>query len=108
MEAKSYPIAKRRILVERSVTDFIDFLQEVTDDNGKQFIRKKLLQNHVSGFREGRAPLTLTVPKLIAKLKNEPELVNCDSALWDALVNAWMFWVKSHPELDDILVLFQL
>ena len=103
MQAKPYPEAKRRILMERSATDLIAFLGEVTDQTGKQFIRQNLLDNKVSGFRRGRVPLTITVPKLIAKLKNEQELTNHDSTIWNSFVSAWMYWVKSHPKLEDIL-----
>lgn len=106
MQAKPYPEAKRRILMKRSEMDFITFLEEVTDQTGKQFIREKLLQNQVPGFRPGRAPLKRTVPILIAKLKNEHELTNCDSPIWDSFTNAWMYWVKSHPELNDALTTF--
>ena len=106
MQAKPYPEAKRRILTERSVDDFVTFLKEVTDQTGNQFIREKLLQSQVPGFRPGRAPLRRTVPILIAKLKSEHELTNCDSPIWDSLTNAWMYWVKSHPELDDALTAF--
>ena len=106
MEAKPYLEEKRRILTERSAEDFVTFLQEVTDQTGNQFIREKLLQNEVRGFRPGRAPLSRTVPILIAKLKSEQEFTNRDSPIWDALTNAWMFWVKSHPKLNEILITF--
>lgn len=106
MQAKPYPEAKRRILMEQSEVDFITFFEEITDQTGRQFIREKLLQSQVSGFRPGRAPLRRTVPILIAKLKNEHELTNYDSPIWDSLTNAWMYWVKSHPELDDALTAF--
>ena len=106
MQAKPYPEAKRRILMERSATDLIAFLGEVTDQTGKRFIRQDLLENKVSGFRRGRAPLTITVPKFIAKLENEQELTNHDSAIWNSFVSVWMYWVKSHPELEDILTTF--
>ena len=106
MQAKPYPEAKRRILVERNAKDFIEFLVEIRYEEGKQFIREKLLHSHVPGFRPGRTPLSLTVSRLIAKLKSEQELTNCDSPIWDSLTSAWMYWVKSHPELDDILSTF--
>ena len=106
MHAKPYPEEKRRTLTERSVDDFVTFLKEVTDQTGNQFIREKLLQSQVPGFRPRRAPLSRTVPILIAKLKSEHELTNCDSPIWDSLTNAWMYWVKSHPELDDALTAF--
>ena len=106
MQAKPYPQAKRKILIEQSEVDFIAFLREVTDPTGRQFIRQKLLQNQVRGFRPGRAPLERTVPILITKLKSEQELTNCDSRIWNSLTNVWTYWVKSHPELDNILTTF--
>lgn len=106
MQVKPYPEAKRRILIERSEADFIVFLEEVTDNEGKLFIRNQLLQRKVPGFRDGRAPLKRTVPLFIAQLKSEQELTNCDSPIWDSLTNTWMYWVKSHPELDNILTTF--
>lgn len=106
MEAKPYPIEKRRILIERSQTDFVTFLQQVTDPQGRNFIRNQLLQRRVPGFREGRAPLERTVPQLIHRLRQEQELTNPDSAIWDLFTKAWMYWVKSHSELDDALTTF--
>ena len=81
MEGKPYPEAKRRILIELSTADFIRFLEEVTDQEGKLFIQNQLLQRRVPGFRDGRAPFTRTVPQLITKLKSEQELTNPDSAM---------------------------
>ncbi len=106
MEAKPYPVEKRRILIERSQTDFVTFLQQVTDPQGRNFIRNQLLQRRVPGFREGRAPLERTVPQLIHRLRQEQELTNPDSAIWDLFTKAWMYWVKSYPELDDVLTTF--
>ena len=106
MEAKLYPIEKRRILIERSQANFVAFLQQVTDPQGRNFVRNQLLQRRVPGFREGRAPLKRTVPQLIHTLKQEQELTNPDSAIWDLFTKAWMYWVKSHPELDDVLTTF--
>ena len=79
MHAKPYPEAKRRLLIERSVEDFFAFLEEVTDSQGRTFIRNQLLERNVNGFIPGHAPLTLTVPILISKLKKEQELTNPDS-----------------------------
>lgn len=104
MEAKPYPETKRRMLIERSVADFVAFLEEITEE--KQLIREKLLPSQVPGFRKGRAPLKLTVPRLIAKLKTEQELTNCDSPIWDSFKNAWKCWVGSRPELNNILLDF--
>ena len=106
MEAKPYPVEKRRILIERSQATFVAFLQQVTDPQGRNFVRNQLLQRRVPGFREGRAPLKRTVPQLIHTLKQEQELTNPDSAIWDLFTKAWMYWVKSHPELDDVLTTF--
>ena len=106
MEAKPYPEEKRRILVERGITDFIAFLEDVADPVGKQFIRDKLLQRQVPGFRPGHARLNQTVPILISKLKREQELTNPDSPIWELFKNAWKCWVGSHTELNDILVEF--
>ena len=106
MEGKPYPEAKRRILIELSTADFIQFLKEVTDQEGKLFIRNQLLQRRVPGFRDGRAPFTRTVSQLITKLKSEQELTNLDSAIWNSLANVWMYWVKSHQELDNTLIAF--
>ena len=117
MEAKPYPIEKRKILMERSKEDFVAFLQEVTDQEGNKFIREKLekLQHndsrfqrrraprHVPGFRPGHAPLNRTVPTLVSKLKREQELTNPDSPFWELFKNAWKCWVRSHTELNNIL-----
>ena len=106
METKPYPEEKRRILVERGTTDFIAFLEDVADPVGKQFIRDKLLQRQVQGFRPGHARLNQTVPILISKLKREQELTNPDSPIWELFKNAWKCWVRSHTELNHILVEF--
>ena len=106
METKPYPEEKRRILVERGTTDFIAFLEDVADPVGKQFIRDKLLQRQVQGFRPGHARLNQTVPILISKLKREQELTNPDSPIWELFKNAWKCWVRSHTELNHILVKF--
>ena len=106
MEGKPYPEAKRRILIELGPVDFIQFLEEVTDLEGKSFIRNQLLQRRVPGFRDGRAPFTRTVPQLITKLKSEQELTNPDSVAWNSFSDTWMYWVKSHQELDNTLTAF--
>ena len=106
MHAKPYPEAKRRLLIERSVEDFFAFLEEVTDSQGRTFIRNQLLERNVNGFIPGHAPLTLTVPILISKLKKEQELTNPDSRIWDMFNNAWRCWVGSHQELNNILLEF--
>ena len=106
MEGKPYPEAKRRILIELSTVDFIEFLEEVIDQSGKLFIQNQLLQRRVPGFRDGRAPFTRTVPQLITKLKSEQELTNPDSAIWNSFADVWMYWVKSHQELDNTLTTF--
>ncbi len=106
MQAKPYPEAKRRILLERSVEDFVAFLEEVTDSQGRTFIRNQLLPRTVTGFRPGHAPLTLTVPKLISNLREEQELTNPDSPKWGMFNVAWKSWVVSHGELNDVLLQF--
>lgn len=104
MEAKLYPENKRRDLIQRSKEDFVEFLIEVTDYEGKQFIEKELLPNKVKGFRPGHAPLTRTVPMLIRELKKEQELTNNDSVIWNKFKNAWKAWVISHAELNQVLL----
>ncbi len=106
MQAKPYPEAKRRILIERSVEDFVAFLEEVTESQGQTFIRNQLLPRTVTGFRPGHAPLTLTVPKLISNLKDEQELTNPNSTVWNLFNNTWRYWVGSHQALNDILLEF--
>ena len=106
MLAKPYPEAKRRILLERNVEDFVTFLEEVTDNQGRTFIRNGLLPRTVTGFRPGHAPLTLTVPKLISNLREEQELTNPDSRKWDMFSDAWKAWIVSHSRLNEILLQF--
>lgn len=106
MHAKPYPEAKRRILLERSAEDFVAFLEEVTDNHGRTFIRNQLLPRIVTGFRPGHAPLSLTVPKLISNISDEHELTNPESRIWDLFKNAWICWVSSHQELNEILLEF--
>ena len=106
MEGKPYPEAKRRILIELSTAEFIKFLEEVTDQEGRLFIQNQLLQRRVPGFRDGRAPFTRTVPQLITQLKSEQELANPNSTIWNSFANVWMYWVKSHQELDNTLTAF--
>ena len=92
--------------MERDTADFITFLEEVTDHQGRTFIRNQLLPRRVPGFRDGHAPINRTVPILISKLKRKQELTNPDSPIWELFKNAWMCWVGSHTELNDILVEF--
>ena len=103
MEAKPYPEDKRRDLIKRSIEDVVNFLTEITDREGKQFVREKLLQSQVPGFRKGRAPLKRTVPMLINELQKEKELTNSDSVVWSKFQSAWIAWVISHLELNQIL-----
>ena len=106
MQVKPYPESKRRILVEQNPKDFRVFLVEIRCEEGKQFIREKLLHDQVPGFRPGRTPLSLTVSRLIAKLKNEQELTNPNSHVWNLFGDAWKFWVESHTEVNEILLKF--
>ena len=109
MEAKPYPEEKRRNLIKKDKEDFIAFLREVTDGEGKQFIQQKLLPSQGGGFRAGNArtrhiQLQLAVPTLIRNLKKEQELANSDSSIWSKFKDAWKAWVISHPELNQILL----
>ena len=106
MHAKPYPEAKRRLLLERSVEDFVAFLKEVTDSEGEVFIRNQLLPSNVAGFRPGRAPISRTVPMLISNLRNEQEVTNPNSRIWDMFKNAWVYWVSSHQKLNNTLTEF--
>ena len=106
MEGKPYPEAKRRIIIRLNRADFVRFVEEVTNQEGRLFIQNQLIQRRVPGFRDGRAPLTRTVPQLITKLKSESELTNPDSTIWNSFANVWMYWVKSHQELDNALTTF--
>ena len=106
MEAKPYPKEKRGILIERNAKDFVTFLEEITNQTGKQFIREKLLQSQVPGFRKGRAPLTRKVTELIRDLKKERELTNSNSVIWNMFKTAWMAWVESRRELNQLLLEF--
>ena len=81
-------------------------MNEVTESQRKTFIRNQLLQRSVNGFQPGRAPLNITVPILISKLKKEQELTNPDSTIWDMFNNAWRRWVESHQVLYNILLEF--
>lgn len=81
-------------------------MDEVTDSEGRTFIRNQLLPQTITGFRPGHAPLTLTVPKLISILSDEQELTNPDSHIWDMFRNAWTGWVVSHQDLNEILLDF--
>lgn len=106
MEAKLYPEEKRRDLIKRSNEEFIAFLEEVTESDGKRFIQQELLLSKVRGFRPGHAQLTLTVPRLINKLKKEGELTNSNSVIWNMFKTAWTAWVRSHDELNKLLLAF--
>ena len=103
MEAKPYPEDKRRDLIKRSNEDFIAFLEEVTEREGKQFIQQELLPSKVKGFRPGHAQLKLTVPRLINNLKREQELTNSNSVIWNKFKTAWTAWVESRRELNKLL-----
>ena len=106
METKPYPVEKRRILLQQNTDDFLSFLNEVKTPEGKRFIRHNLLPNQVPGFRKGRAPLTQTVPRFINDLMKEQEVTNTDSVIWGKFKNAWIAWVESHHQLNDILLEF--
>ncbi len=103
MHEKPYPETKRRILIERNVEEFVVFLNEVTDSQGRTILRHQILQRNINGFQPGHAPLNITVPILISKLKREQELTNPDSLNWRKFKDAWKFWVISHTQLNNIL-----
>ncbi len=105
MEPKPYPEEKRRILIERCSSDFITFLEQITDSNGKQFVREKLSPQR-KGFRKGRRPLKQSVPNLITELSRERELTNSKSTIWNKFRDAWIYWIKSHSRLHNILLEF--
>ena len=67
---------------------------------------EKLLHGPVPGFRPGRTPFSLIVSRLITQLKNEQELTNPNSYVWNLFGNAWKFWVESHTEINEILLKF--
>lgn len=92
--------------MQQNTDDFLSFLNEVKTPEGKRFIRHNLLPNQVPGFRKGRAPLTQTVPRFINDLMKEQEVTNTDSVIWGKLKNAWIAWVESHHQLNDILLEF--
>ena len=103
MHAKPYPETKRRILIERSVEEIVAFLDEVADSQGRTVLRNQILQRNINGFQPGHAPLNITVPMLISKLKREQELTNPDSLNWRKFKDAWKLWVISHIQLNNIL-----
>lgn len=88
------------------MNDFIAFLNEVTVSEGRTFIRNQLLQRDVNGFPPGRAPLNITVPILISKMRREQELTNPNSLIWDMFKHTWKCWVGSHQVLNHILLNF--
>ena len=104
MEAKPYPEEKRRHLIDRGNDNFIAFLEQVEATKEGQRALKSLLPTRVKGFRPGHAPLKRTVPILIIELKRESELSNSSSLIWASFKNAWTAWVKSHDELNPILL----
>ena len=104
MEAKPYPEEKRRHLIDRGNDNFIAFLEQVEATKEGQRALKSLLPTRVKGFRPGHAPLKRTVPILIIELKREGELSNSSSLIWASFKNAWTAWVKSHDELNPILL----
>lgn len=104
MEAKPYPEEKRRYLIDRGNEDFIAFLEQVEATKEGQRTLKSLLPSKVKGFRPGHAPLKRTVPILIIELKKEGELSNSSSRIWASFKNAWAAWVRSHDELNPILL----
>ena len=104
MEAKPYPEEKRRYLIDRGNEDFIAFLEQVNTTKEGQQALKNLLLTKVKGFRPRRAPLKRTVPIMIIELKKEGELSNSSSLIWASFKNAWAAWVRSHDELNPILL----
>ena len=104
MEAKPYPEEKRRHLIDRGNENFIAFLEQVEATKEGQRALKSLLPTKVKGFRPGHAPLKRTVPILIIELKKESELSNSSSLIWASFKNAWAAWVRSHDELNPILL----
>lgn len=106
MEAKPYPEKKRRHLINRGNENFIAFFEQVETTKEGQRALKSLLPTKVKGFRPGHAPLKRTVPILIIELKKEGELSNSSSRIWASFKNAWAAWVRSHDELNPILIEF--
>ena len=104
MEAKPYPEKKRRHLIDRGNEDFIAFLEQVEATKEGQRALKSLLPTKVKGFRPGHAPLKRKVPILTIGLKKEGELSNSSSLIWASFKNTWTAWVRSHDELNPILL----
>ena len=106
MQAKPYPEAKRRILVEFVKHDgnaFLKFFDEITGTERKQSLQQILPTLKKGGFRKLDMQIKEQARLLAQKLTWEKEIENSSSQAWENFGKIWILWIESKPQLNQIL-----
>jgi len=99
MKPKSYPPAKREIIVKRPIDDIMGFCKEINVSEWKK-IAVKLPP--VNGFRKGTdAEIRERFKVYIRKIGHWNE------AGWEMFLELWLAWINSHQALNDLLKQFE-
>lgn len=101
---KKYPEEKREILAARSVDDLIEYLKDI---KGKSALNLQQMLTPPKGFSENKKlkqnTLYIFFKDFVSNLKQESEISNTDSNIWNKFGRAFVWWVEAHPELFNIL-----
>lgn len=109
MEAKPYPIEKRKILAELAEDDrkeFLMFFDEIIGTERRKNLSKILPSLKKGGFIKLEMQLKQQASIFVSKLTREKEIENPDSSAWGTFEKVWTLWVQSKSQLNEILLRF--
>ena len=104
MHMKQYPEEKRRILAQRSVDDFVGFIEEIKGQAARSLQQKIPRPKGYRSKGKLKPEVQLSILKrFVSRCKEEKEISNPHSDLWTRFADIFVLWVKSHDRLFEIL-----
>ena len=104
MHMKQYPEEKRRILAQRSVDDFVGFIEEIKGQAARSLQQKTPRPKGYRSKGKLKPEVQLSILKrFVSRCTEEKEISNPHSDLWTRFADIFVLWVKSHDRLFEIL-----
>ncbi|MDE0686900.1 MAG: hypothetical protein OXI61_01915 [Candidatus Poribacteria bacterium] len=109
MEAKPYPIKKRRILAELAKNkkkEFLMFFDEIIGRERRRHLSQILPSLKKGGFIKLEMRLKQQAIFFVSELTREKEIEVPTSGAWETFGKVWALWVQSKSQLNEILLGF--
>ena len=109
MEAKPYPIEKRRILAELAENnrkEFFMFFDEIIGTERRKNLSQILPSLKKGGFIKLEMRLKQQTIVFVSNLTRKKEIENPASSAWGTFEKVWALWVQSKSQLNEILLGF--